>query len=272
MGNGGGFRGRHARGNLRGVVVIRAFERADGREHGSGIGGTREIDRRERLARLAGCGERGIVSRRCGRLMRGGRLGGGIGARPGRRRSRRRGARLERRLPHAIARARDALQRFVQRVRFARRAQPVDDARRLDLLAGRAEAQHRAAHQLADADAEVVRRRGDGAFLGGRHEDDDAFAGLVHRSARVLCWCRTAEESGQGARPAWRASNHHKTKPWRAVACRCKSGGLQNGCHINGLPELQGYCPQGFAQFLLITAQARNGGARAAFLHFRARS
>ena len=87
--------------------------------------------------------------------------------------------RRERR-PGVACAARDPLQRRVERVRRARRMQPVDDAGRFHLLAGRAEAQHRAPHQFADANAQVFGGGGDRAFLRGRDEYDDAFAGLVH--------------------------------------------------------------------------------------------
>ncbi|KPD14644.1 hypothetical protein ADM96_38295 [Burkholderia sp. ST111] len=74
----------------------------------------------------------------------------------------------------------DPLQRGVKGIRCARRTQPVDDAGRFHLFAGRAEAQHRAPHQFADANAQVFGGGGDRALLRGRDKYDDAFAGLVH--------------------------------------------------------------------------------------------
>src|SRR5690349_1590681 len=101
----GGFRGRHACGSLSGGIVVGAVGR-DGhivrRERGDGRG---DIDGSERLVRHAGGGEDGIVfSRRA------------FAARRGRSERGRRG------LPQVLACARNALQRFVQRVGFAWRA------------------------------------------------------------------------------------------------------------------------------------------------------
>lgn len=74
-----------------------------------------------------------------------------------------------------------AFERDIERVRRFGCAQAIDDARRLDLLAGRSKVEHGAPHEFAHADAHAFRYLADGELLRGSHEYNDVFAGFGRR-------------------------------------------------------------------------------------------